>query len=60
MGNLAVKGSNLSAYRGLKNDCSEIESLWYVAVRLFVHMYHHFVVVVLLNCKNIFASCKHI
>ena len=30
-----------------KNDCSEIENVWYVVVRLFVHMYRHFEVVVL-------------
>ena len=30
-----------------KNDCSEIESLWYVVVPLFVHMYRQFEVVVL-------------
>ena len=31
-----------------KNDCPEIENLWYVVVRLFVHMYRHFEIVVLL------------
>ena len=38
-----MKGSNLSAHRGLKNDCFEIENLRCVVVQLFVHMYHHFV-----------------
>ena len=47
MENGTVKGSNLSAHRGLKKDCFEIENLWYVVVRLFVHMYRHFEVVVL-------------
>ena len=28
-----------------KNDCSEIENLWYVVVQLFVHMYRRFEVV---------------
>ena len=35
----AVKGSNLSAHRGLKNVCFEIEKLWYGAARLFVYTY---------------------
>ena len=37
-----MKGSNLSAHRGLKNVCSEIERLLDVVVRLFVQMYRHF------------------
>ena len=43
-----MKGSNLSAHRGLKIDCSVIENLWYEAVRLFVYMYCRFEIVVLL------------
>ena len=43
-----MKRSNLSAHRGLKNDCSEIENSLYEVVRLFVNMYRRFEIVVLL------------
>ena len=42
-----MKRSNLSAHRGIKNDCSEIENLLYVVVQLFVHMYRRYEIVVL-------------
>ena len=43
-----MKGSKLSAHRGLKNDYFEIEK-W--AARLFVRLYCHFGIVVLLNSE---------
>ena len=45
-----MKGSNLRLIVG-KIGCLDIESLWYVVVRLFVHRYRHFEVFVSLHGK---------
>ena len=34
-----------------KSDCSEVENVWYGAVRLLVYMYSYFEIVVLLYCE---------